>query len=148
MRDNPDKRPIDNESSAVPVLIAGRPGRIRESLRLVLGLIDEIYVVGRADDSASARRMILEREPNLVLLDANLPGDGSNALLEAFNNNGSRPRFLVLVDSSQGRQEAYSAGADVVLIKGFRTAQLIEVVTSLLDQMREMPGREPTGRNR
>jgi two-component system nitrate/nitrite response regulator NarL len=97
-------------------------------------MVDGIDVIGQADDSSSAMRMISEQNPALVLLDTNLPDKGTYSILKRVKANGSTSRYLVLADSVRERRDAYSAGADAALIKGFCTAKLIELVKSLLSQ--------------
>ena len=123
---------LDKGRCKVPVLIAAKPGRMRESLRILLKMVDGIDVIGQAGDSSSAMRMISEHRPALVLLDTNLPGEGTFSILKRIKASGSSSRYLVLTEGTQGRRDAYSAGADAALIKGFRTANLIKVVESLL----------------
>lgn len=58
----------------MPVLIAAKPDRMRESLRILLRLVDGINIVGQASDERSTLRMIAKHRPALVLLDTNLRG--------------------------------------------------------------------------
>jgi len=113
------------------VLVAARPDRMRVSLQTLL-MVNGINVIGHADDSSSAVRMVSKHRPALLLLDTNLPGEEVSTVLKQIKANGSQSRCLVLVDNVQQQQEAKSAGADAVLLRGFRTAKLIEVVESLL----------------
>jgi DNA-binding response OmpR family regulator len=120
----------------VPVLLAVRPGRPRDSLLILLRVGLGIDGVSLADDSASALRMVSERHPGLVLLDTNLPGEEVTALLKRIkaDANGSQSRCLVLADNFRQRREARSAGADAALVKGFPTAELFEVIEELLPE--------------
>jgi DNA-binding NarL/FixJ family response regulator len=127
------------------VLIAGKPGRMRESLTILLKMVDELDLVGQADDSGSAIEMISANDPALVLLDTNLPGEGVPAVLKQIRTNGASSCTLVLADGVQERRLAIAAGADAALIKGYRTAKLIEVVKGLLAQGRNRMGLETRG---
>lgn len=114
------------------VLIAGRPCRMRDSLHILLKTMPGIDIIGHADDGSSALRMITERQPALVLLDTNLPGEMFFTLLKRIKGNGFHSRCLVLVDDVQQRREAQAAGADAVLVKGFPAAKLFETMEKLL----------------
>ena len=114
------------------VLIAGRPSRMRDSLYILLKTIPGIDIIGYADDGSSALRMVADHRPALVLLDANLPGEGFSALLKRIKGNGFRSRCLVLADNVQQRREAQAAGADATLVKGYPAVKLFETIERLL----------------
>jgi DNA-binding NarL/FixJ family response regulator len=114
------------------ILIAARPCRMRDSLRFLLKTVPGIEIVGQADDSASALRMVTEHHPMLVLLDTNLPGEGVSTVVRQIKANGSQSRCLVLAGDAWQQREARDAGADVALLKGFPAARLVEAVGELL----------------
>ncbi len=126
----------DEIKLGAPVLVAARPGRMRDSLQILLKMVNGINVVGHADDSSSAVRMVSMHRPALLLLDTNLPGEEISTVLKQIKANGSRSRCLVLVDSVQQRRDARTAGADVALIKGFPAAKLFEVIKGLLSEQK------------
>jgi DNA-binding NarL/FixJ family response regulator len=105
---------------------------MRQSLRILLKLVDGMELVGQASDQRSALSMIAEHRPALVVLDTNLPGAALTPILELIRSNGGSIRSLVLVDNDRLGRDAYEDGADAVLIKGFSTARLLDVVGSLL----------------
>ena len=128
---------IENEAECKkdgnePVLIVGKPCRMRDSLHILLKTVSGIDIIGHADDGSAALRMVAEHRPALVLLDTNLPGEGFSTVLMRIKGNGFRSRCLVLTDSIQQRQEAQVAGADATLVKGFPAVKLFETIERLL----------------
>jgi DNA-binding NarL/FixJ family response regulator len=115
-----------------PVLIAGKPSRMRDSLHVLLKTMPGIEIVGHADDDSATLRMVAEHQPVLVLLDTNLPGEGFSTVLAGIQENGLPSRCLVLADSLRQHWEAQSAGADASLVKGFSAVKLFEIVERLL----------------
>ena len=116
------------------VLIAAKPNRLRDSLQFLLKTMPEINIIGLADDSALALRMISERHPALVLLDTNLPGDEMTTMLKQIKASGYQSRCLVLSDTFEQQQSVESAGADMALVRGFSVAELFEVMEKLLPE--------------
>ena len=53
---------------------------VRSGIRAELG--DDVDVVGEADEVGAAVELILERRPDVVLLDVHMPGGGGRAVLE------------------------------------------------------------------
>jgi CheY-like chemotaxis protein len=113
------------------VLIAASPGRMRDSLRLLLSCALGSMAVDLADDSPTACQIVTEQCPALVLLDTNLPG-GLPVVLSFICSNGAQSRCLVLVDNVRQQREAHRAGADAALLRGFSAAELYVVVGRLL----------------
>lgn len=107
-----------------PVLIVARPGRIRDSLKILLNLISRIRVIGQADDRLSALAMIKGYYPKLVLLDMSLPETQSLNLLRWIKTEHPQTQCIVFVDNIRQQQLARNAGASAVLLKGFAIAEL------------------------
>ena len=110
------------------VLIAdGRP-RVRSALRLLLVQEPEVTVVGEAEDVGQMLRMVVERWPDLVLLDWELPRWGGRAALAGLRR--IRPDLAVIVLSGRPgvRQSALEAGADGFVSKGDPPERLLAAV--------------------
>jgi DNA-binding NarL/FixJ family response regulator len=112
-------------------LVAAMPGRMRESLQILLETMPGV-VTDRADDGAMVLRMVVERQPDLVLLDTNLPGEPGWRVLAQIKALQPQTRCLVLAGSTLQRQAAQAAGADGVLLKGFSTAELFATIEEML----------------
>jgi DNA-binding NarL/FixJ family response regulator len=123
----------DQAAHDISVLIAARPGRMRDSLLAVLKSAPGISVVGQADCGASALSMIAACCPALALLDTDLPDGQAFAVLEQIKTLEPRCCCLVLADDRHQQQDAVSAGADAALLKGFPAAKLLGVIERLVD---------------
>ncbi len=125
--------PKGNEvERSATVIIAARPGRMRDSLQLLLKTIPGIEIVGQADNDSMALRMVAEHRPALVLVDTNLCDDGALTVLGQIKAQESQTRCLVLADNGQKQEDAAAAGADAVLRKGFPAEELFDAVERLL----------------
>ena len=64
----------------IKVLIADDQGLIRESLSIVLNMEEGLTIVGQAEDGNKAIQLCEEFEPDVVLMDINMPHlDGVSA---------------------------------------------------------------------
>lgn len=61
------------DSHRIRVLVADDQRVVRDGLVLLIGLLDGIEVVGAASDGAEAVRLAHELQPDLVLMDLNMP---------------------------------------------------------------------------
>jgi len=102
----------------------------REALELMLGMRDEVEVVGAVGDGAAAVDAALEHRPDVVLVDYRLPGiDGAQATRELL---ARLPGLGVVAltasaDESQ-RAELLAAGASACLRKD---QELDEIVAAI-----------------
>jgi DNA-binding NarL/FixJ family response regulator len=113
-------------------LIVTGPGSLQNGLLALMTAMPQIEVVGEADDAAAALEWVAECSPDLVLLDGNLAGSETWALLRQIKNDCPATRCIALADDVPQQQQAEAAGADIALVKGFAPAQLIEAVDRLL----------------
>jgi DNA-binding NarL/FixJ family response regulator len=80
----------------ITVLVADDQKIVRDGLATVLGLLDGIEVVGTAVDGADAVRQVAATDPDVVLMDLNMPTlDGVEAT-RRLAESGSRTRVVVL----------------------------------------------------
>jgi DNA-binding NarL/FixJ family response regulator len=105
---------------AVRVLIVDDQEPFRQAARAVVELTDGFEVAGEAETGEEAVDLARELEPDLVLMDVNLPGiDGLEATRRILN--GSAGRVVVLMVSTYEADEyaprAAEAGAAAYIPK-------------------------------
>jgi NarL family two-component system response regulator YdfI len=72
-----DKSEIRNSKpESIHVLIADDHLVVREGLGLILGMEEDLHVVGEAEDGQTAVRLAGELQPDVVLMDLRMPGMG------------------------------------------------------------------------
>jgi DNA-binding NarL/FixJ family response regulator len=85
-----------NPPAPIRVLIADDQKVVRDGLAMLLGLLDGIDVIGTAVDGADAIRQTLSSDPDIVLMDLNMPTvDGVEATRRLVEQ-GVRARVVVL----------------------------------------------------
>lgn len=120
------------KNSGESTLIVARPGRLREALSALLATIPGLGIVGQADDSSSALKMVTERHPTLVLLDSSLPDDEVKAVVRQIKAHWPQIRCIVLAGNAEQQQIAKRAGVDDVLLKGYPAVNLLANLEKLL----------------
>lgn len=90
----------------------------------------QVDVVGEADDVEPAIELILERQPDVVLLDIHLPGGGGQVVIEAVKASGAATRFLALSvsDAPEDVIAVIRAGARGYVTKTISGPDLVEAV--------------------
>ena len=117
----------------IRVLIADDHGVIRDGLGRLIGALPDMEVVGLAADGAQAVEQCRTTEPDVVLMDLEMPGvDGIEATRRILVD---RPGTAVLVLTSFSEQsrilDAISAGADGYLLKHSEPDEITAAVRSV-----------------
>ncbi len=111
----------------VRVVIADDQQNVRESLKGLLPILtlpgDElagprIEIVGEASDGESAVRMVAESHPDVVLMDARMPGINGLEATRIIKARWPEVRVVILTLFAGQRTTALAAGADAFLLKG------------------------------
>lgn len=126
-------------------LIIAKPGALRNSLFSLLATVPQIDIIAGSVGMPSASSMSAQMQPNLVLIESDLPGGQVGKTLAEIQRDWTKARTMVLVDNLAQMQEAELAGADAVLFKGFRAAGLIKIIEELLQQEIKQPERPHPG---
>jgi DNA-binding NarL/FixJ family response regulator len=110
------------------VLLVDDHALIRSGVRAELG--DSVIVVGEADEVDAAIELIVERNPDVVLLDVHLPGGGGAAVMEGVAPLRPHVRFLALSVSDAGEDVIgiIRAGARGYVTKTISGPELVDAV--------------------
>ena len=114
------------------LIVAARP-EIQDGLRALLMATPKIGDVNQAANAYEALQIFHAQCPTLMLVDVNSIHGEIQGLIEKIKVECHCCRLIVLIDHGHQRQEAESAGADAVLLKGCPSWKLVETITSLLD---------------
>ncbi len=116
------------------VLIADDEPNIVVSLSFMMKR--EGYDVLIARDGPQALAMILSERPDLVLLDAMMPGMSGFDLCEAVRADASVRDTRILMLTAKGREtdkaRGFGAGADAYMTKPFSTRDLVAKVREMV----------------
>ena len=112
------------------VLLVDDQDLIRTGFTMILDAEDDIDVVGEARDGAEALRQVAALQPDVVLMDVQMPGvDGIEAprsIVEAHAD--TRIVILTTFDDDQYLFDALSAGASGFLLKNCPADDLVNAI--------------------
>jgi DNA-binding NarL/FixJ family response regulator len=115
------------------ILLADDHPVFRKGLRALLTSLPEATVVGEAADGEDAVRLAAQHEPDIVVMDINMPGvNGVEATRRIV---AARPSTAVLVltmfDDDDSVFAAMRAGARGYLVKGSDTDDVVRAITAV-----------------
>jgi DNA-binding NarL/FixJ family response regulator len=105
----------------------------REGLISLLSYQDDFIVVGEAEDAESALEQARALEPDIVLMDIELPGEDGVVVTRRLKMEMPTVTVVMLTvrDDSQTLFEAIKAGAAGYLVKNVRSRELLEQLRGL-----------------
>lgn len=97
-------------------------------------LADRFDIVGEASDVDEAINVVVETQPDGVLLDVQMPSGTGDAVVSAVRESGLKTRFLVLSVSAERSDvvRMLNAGVDGYLLKSTLGDQLGDLVQEML----------------
>lgn len=114
------------------VMIAAKPGIMRNSLQSYLRTIPNLHDIALADDATSAMQMVCAQNPRVLIVDADLSEAELLGLVQQARHEKPQLRIVALVDNMRQRDLCLSAGANHALLKGFLDDQLRQAVLNNL----------------
>jgi DNA-binding NarL/FixJ family response regulator len=108
---------------------------VRDGIRTVLDVEDDIEVIGEAGDGARAVQLCRSLNPDVVLMDIRMTGmDGLQALRLILDDKSTpKPKVLMLTtfDLDEYLFEALRAGASGFLLKDVPRRRLVDAIRSI-----------------
>ena len=97
-------------------------------------LEDRYELVGSASEVKAAVELVLERKPDLVLLDVQIPGGGGAVVIEAVKKHDSEIKFLAFTVSTNAEdvKRLFQAGVDGYVVKTTQGFELEEQIDQAL----------------
>ena len=114
----------------IRVLICDDQDVVREGLRAILSTVPDIEVTGLASDGAEAVEAVGRNQPDVVLMDLNMPGVNGIQATRKIHEKFPDVHVLALTtyDADEWVFDAIRAGASGYLLKGTPRAGLIKAI--------------------
>ena len=113
----------------------------REGLATVIASQPDMWLVGAAGDGAQAVAEFRRHQPDVTLMDLQLPGMNGTDVLIAIRGEFPRARVIMLTtsDADGEIQRAMRAGASAYLLKSMAKDDLLAVIRSVHAGRRHVP---------
>jgi EAL domain-containing protein (putative c-di-GMP-specific phosphodiesterase class I) len=137
---------LDRWASGSDFTLAARPATVRATARVthsrhvlvaddepaIVEMIRDIleeygFRVVTAANGSEALRLVMEAQPEVVLLDMNMPVLDGEGFVNAIRERGLRIPIVIMTAGSSAKRWAAQLGADAYLSKPFELASLIDV---------------------
>jgi DNA-binding NarL/FixJ family response regulator len=124
-----------NRMTPIKLMIADDHRLFREGIKALLAVTDDIEIVGEAEDGGSTIEKCLELQPDVILMDINMPGlNGIQATARILERQPqSRIVMLTMLEDDASVFHAMRAGARGYLLKGADPQEVLSVIRAVAE---------------
>ncbi len=107
------------EQKKIRVVLADDHPIVRDGLRKLLSLEDDIEIVGEAADGREVLQLVQETEPDVVILDLRMPNLDGLSALQALQQSNRKSKVIVLTASEDKNEfvQAMKLGCSGIVLK-------------------------------
>lgn len=113
------------------ILLATKGSDLRIALEMLLSEEPGVHISGTASNSDGLLALLGSTQPDLVLLDEDLPGDHLQSTLTKAQTCCSDTKFIVLGLNSSAQESILKDGADAYAVKGDPPEKLLDTFRRL-----------------
>jgi DNA-binding NarL/FixJ family response regulator len=113
------------------ILIVDDNHSFRQGMRALLSIQPDMKVKGEAPDGHVAMEMIQELHPDLVLLDAHMPGMTGVEVTRQIKSRWPQVKVILMTMYADYRSKSIEAGADAFVTKGIPPEHVLSVIRGI-----------------
>ena len=123
------------------IVIADDSVVVRQRLTRMLNDLEGIEVVGQADDTPTAKKMMEKLVPDVAILDIRMPTGSGADLVREIKQLNPAPKIIVLTSFPypEVREKCMSEGADFFFDKSNEFQKVVPVLRSMMKAAYEKP---------
>lgn len=115
----------------IRILIVDDSLSFRMGMRALLEIQPDMEVAGEAHCGHKVLEMVEELQPDLILLDAQMPGMSGVDVTRIVKRNSPQVKIILMTMFADYRPKAIEAGADTFLTKGIPPAHVLELIRGI-----------------
>lgn len=120
-------------NNSIKILIADDHSMVREGLKQLIELEDDIEVIDQAGDGSEAIKKIIGCNPDVVLLDINMPRMNGLEVIKYLNENNIPTKTLILTIHNEVEYlyKAFEIGVQGYVLKDSESDVLIKAIRTI-----------------
>jgi DNA-binding NarL/FixJ family response regulator len=116
----------------IRILIVDDSHSFRKGMHALLAIQPEIEVAGEAPNGYVAMELIESLQPNLVLLDAQMPEVTGIEVARQIRSRWPQMKIILMTMYSDYRSKAIEAGADAFVTKGIPPEHILALIRGIV----------------
>jgi DNA-binding NarL/FixJ family response regulator len=124
---------MNSQDDRTTILVVDDHALVREGLREILQTQADMRVVGEAGDSATTVALAAREQPDIVLLDVEIPGGEATSTVQQIRSHSPRSGVLILsmYEGPQLVQALLAAGIRGYLLKSVHWQELVVAIRAI-----------------
>ncbi len=124
---------MNRTASHIRIAIVDDHTILREGLRKILSMEDDLEVVADTDDASQAAAIAARENPDVMLLDLRMPGTGGLEVIGPIHDASPKTKVLILTASDDRRDHvvALSQGARGIIMKDSAAETLVTAIRAV-----------------
>jgi DNA-binding NarL/FixJ family response regulator len=116
------------------IVIADDSSLLRDRIKSMLNNMNNVFVVGEAENGVDALQLIREKEPDLAILDIRMPGMNGIEVLKKIRELKMKVKVCILTNYPypQYRKKCMELGADYFFSKTEDFEDIKDVITDMV----------------
>jgi YesN/AraC family two-component response regulator len=116
------------ETEMIRVLLVDDSEDLRQALRDILSLTEDIVVIGEAINGTEGLEKAAELEPDIIIMDERMPGLNGLETSRIINERALPCKIIMLTNYEDFMLEAFKNGVTAYLIKGVKLGILTDCI--------------------
>lgn len=127
------KKAAIDSGSTIKVVITDDHDLIREGLKRILGFEKDIVIAGEAENGEKALQIIKSENPDIVLLDMNMPVMSGIEVLKKSKAEACNTKFIMLTVENDRKtiHECIDIGADGYVLKDSAGEEIVDAIKTV-----------------
>ena len=126
----------------IRILIVDDSLSFRMGMRALLEIQPDMQEVGMAPNGHKAMELVEELQPDLVLLDAQMPDMTGIEVTQKIKSLWPKVKVILMTMYSDFRSKAIEAGADTFLTKGIPPEHVLSLMRGIAQKEKKSNGKE------
>jgi DNA-binding NarL/FixJ family response regulator len=124
---------MNDDDGPITILLVDDHALVREGLREILQMQPDMRVVGEAEDSATTVALAEAKQPDIILLDIEIPGDEVTTTVHEIRKRSPASRVMILsmYEGPQLVQALLAAGIRGYLLKSIHWEELVVAIRAV-----------------
>lgn len=116
------------ETGKIRILIVDDSKDVRQALKDLLALTNDIEVIGEAVDGQEGVKKATELEPDVIIMDEKMPGLNGLETSRIISESALPCKIIMLTNYDDFKSEAFKSGVTAYLIKGVKLNILTDCI--------------------
>ena len=116
------------EADNIRIVIVDDSEDVRQALKDLLSLTDDIAVIGEATNGQEGLEKAAELEPDIIIMDERMPGLNGLETSRIIRERALPCKIIMLTNYEDFKSEAFKSGVTAYLIKGVKLDILTDCI--------------------